>query len=121
MRHWTEEGRIVYDRPHHSWSAADLTRVASGFSKAAEGADDITVKLLRDVIQGVNLALLRAVLARFGLGDLTEAIYYTSTSLVDYLLLEAYNAGNYDLQQFCLDWLARFDRLRQDYNLPTGL
>jgi hypothetical protein len=111
----------VYDRDRHPFSPSDLKRIAAQVGNIPTENGGYALDILRDIIQDINLGLLRAILSRFGLESLTRVIYYSVAVLIEEGLKWLQAAGDPNLSDDQARFWEMFNDMQGQYNWPTGI
>lgn len=80
----TCRGRVVYNRPKHTFSLKDLARVQKAVASSVEVSDDPdTIQIIVTIIDNFSEMILESMLAPIGASFLADEIVDALKSLVD--------------------------------------
>lgn len=79
FRHWTQEGRVVYDRVRHPFSERDLIRIELSLIRHYS-PDTFSIQ---KILASVSTGLLRSILDLVGAGRLADIVYWLVINFLD--------------------------------------
>lgn len=94
--HRTTVGRVVYDRPLHQFSLADVERIMRALFVQTHGE----LGLLEEVLYTASIYFLRIILDLFGVGVFAPVVYYWVTNVVKDVLLKLEELLGFDVAAY---------------------